>query len=135
MAGITYSNFYIYLEKLCPYTTELDLSGFGLTDLPCILKFQRLRVLHIEDNRLTRLPPFPSSLKKIYCSHNNLLALPNFPECLQFIDCSNNPELSQLPVHSPDVQVICDNTSINLTTNNGMSDRLYSLIHTHKYSV
>lgn len=128
MEGNMYSNFYIYLKKLCPYTTELDLSGFGLTSLPCILKFQHLRVLHIEDNCLTRLPPFPSSLKKIYCSNNNLQNLPNFPECLQFIDCSNNPELSQLPVHSSDVQVICDNTSIDLTTNNGMSDRLYNLI-------
>lgn len=95
-------------ELLCNFPSDtkvLDLSHLGIRHLPCLLNFHCLEVLHIEYNELVYLPPFPYTLKRIYCSNNKLKALPPLPEELEFLDCSNN-RLKSLPIIKSGVKVI-----------------------------
>ncbi len=68
----------------------LDLSFFGLYEIPNLLQFTQLEELYINNNNLVLLPYLPYTLKKIDCSNNKLRALPPLPENLEVLNCSNN---------------------------------------------
>jgi Leucine-rich repeat (LRR) protein len=58
----------------------------------------RCEELHLEENRLTRLPDLSNSVKILNVSKNDLNKLPGLlPQNLQFLDVSDNPHLTSLP--------------------------------------
>jgi hypothetical protein len=92
-------------------TLPLDLSGFGLTQLPKIpLNCQSLdcssnklkvidqtlycRALDCGNNQLVTLPELPNCLD-LYCSNNQLTALPELSKC-KYLICGDN-KLTALP--------------------------------------
>jgi Leucine-rich repeat (LRR) protein len=110
-----------------PSTKTLDLNGRIPYNQP-IFHFPDIEEIHIENNYLDYLPPFPPTVKRIYCSNNNLKSLPPLPANLEYLDCSNNPELKTLPYYNSNSTIIvADNTGINLDICDGMNPLLYEL--------
>ena len=118
-----------HLDSLSPSICILDFTGLQLTTMPCILKFQNLVELRLDDNNFTNLPPFPHGITRIYCSNNKLRSLPPLPQGLRVLDCSNNPDLKTLPFYGKDLQINIENTSIDLNIYKGMSKTIYNLMH------
>lgn len=87
-------------------TKVLFLNNLSLKSIPCLLRFHSLEELHIENNELVYLPPFPCTLKRIYCFNNKLKALPPLPEGLEILDCSKN-RLRSLPAFEMGLKLIC----------------------------
>ncbi len=58
----------------------------------------RCQELHLEENRLTKLPDLSNSVKILNVAKNDLEKLPELlPQALQFLDVSDNPHLTSLP--------------------------------------
>jgi Leucine-rich repeat (LRR) protein len=121
----------IYIASLPDDTECLDFRSCRIKVLPCILKFQNLQTLYLDDNELVYLPPFPASLKRIFCSKNSLRALPPLPKLLTVLDCSKNPRLTTLPLYSSITYIITENTRININKYGGMSKVMYDLTQTN----
>ena len=79
-----------FLNSLPLDTTEIDVSGKGLTYLPDLSRFKQLTHLFCSYNELTELPPLNDTLKQLDCFHNQLTWLPPLNNKLQFLDCSDN---------------------------------------------
>ena len=116
-----------FFRKNPTHTTKvLRLDGIGIDHLPQLLNYKNLEELHIENNNLVYLPPFPPSLKRLYCSNNLLKSLPPLPEGLEVLDCSNNPDLATIPFCNLDLIINFDNTGIDLGVCRGMTPILYN---------
>ena len=85
-----------YLNSLPLDTTEIDVSGKGLTYLPDLSRFKQLTHLYCTDNQLTSLPPLNENLTQLDCSHNKLTWLPPLNNNLEYLTCSYN-HLTWLP--------------------------------------
>ncbi|WP_161568099.1 CotH kinase family protein [Exiguobacterium sp. SH0S1] len=74
------------------HVTELDLSGYGLTDLTGIEYFDSLESLRLSQNSLTALPDLSSltNLKVLDVSFNLLEQLPPLPPNLEILDVEQN---------------------------------------------
>jgi Leucine-rich repeat (LRR) protein len=119
-----FSKWYDFFEENPTHTTKvLRLDGIGIHQLPQLLDYKNLEELHIENNKLVYLPPFPPSLKRLYCSNNLLKSL---PEGLEVLDCSNNPDLATVPFCNLDLIINFDNTAIDLGVCRGMTPILYN---------
>ncbi|MEM8637445.1 MAG: COR domain-containing protein [Cyanobacteria bacterium P01_G01_bin.54] len=82
---------------------ELDLSGWGLTELPeVITSLTQLQRLYLDNNQLTELPEVITSLtqlQRLYLDNNQLTELPEAIAALtqlQRLDLNNN-QLTELP--------------------------------------
>ena len=60
----------------------INLSYKGLSKLPDLTRFTKLKVLYCSDNLLTELHNLPESLTKLYCGNNQLTELNNLPNTL-----------------------------------------------------
>jgi Leucine-rich repeat (LRR) protein len=84
------------INSLPSDTTEINVSGLGLTVLPDLTRFKRLTRLYCSRNKLTLLPPLNSSLEYLDCSDNKLTKLPQINSKLKRLDCEHNL-LTDLP--------------------------------------
>jgi Leucine-rich repeat (LRR) protein len=84
------------INSLPSDTTEINVSGLGLTVLPDLSRFKQLTHLYCSRNKLTLLPSLNSSLKYLDCSYNKLTRLPQFNSKLKRLDCEHNL-LTDLP--------------------------------------
>lgn len=106
-----------YLNSLQEDILHLYITYKGLTYLPDLTRFKKLKELNCVGNKLTSLPPLPESidwlncsyneftsisslptnLLRLECSHNFLTALPNLPDDLRILYCNNN-KLTSIPI-------------------------------------
>ncbi|WP_070328520.1 CotH kinase family protein [Exiguobacterium aurantiacum] len=81
--------------------TELDLSGYGLTDLAGLEHFQSLETLNLSGNQLTDVTVLENLryLKTLDLSFNQLKQIPELPETLESLDLEGNDvsDLAFLP--------------------------------------
>jgi len=85
-----------YLNSLPLDTTEIDVSGKGLTYLPDLSRFKQLIYLYCYGNQLTELPPLNNTLTHLYCFGNKLTELPPLNNNLKYLSCHRN-NLTELP--------------------------------------
>ena len=85
-----------YLNSLPLDTTNIDVSGKGLTYLPDLSRFKQLTHLNCSDNPLTELPHLNDNLRYLDCNYNQLTELPPLNDNLIYLDCSEN-QLTELP--------------------------------------
>ena len=61
---------------------SINLSNNGLSKLPDLTRFTKLKVLYCCNNLLTELHNLPESLTELYCYNNQLTTLHNLPDSL-----------------------------------------------------
>ena len=79
-----------YLNSLPNNIETINVSYKGLTYLPSLKRFYKLKKLKCSDNQLTVLPELNPSLQELYCSKNKLTVLPELNPSLQELYCDNN---------------------------------------------
>lgn len=85
------------------FLEELNLSGNALTEIPpFIFSLPRLKVLHLAENKITKIPAQISNLinlERLYVGHNSLVTIPTqvakLPE-LKLLSLANN-KLTSVP--------------------------------------
>jgi hypothetical protein len=85
-----------YLNSLPEDIEIINVSHKGLTHLPSLRRFYKLKILNCDYNNLTTLPELNASLQKLNCNNNKLTTLPELNDSLQELYCYNN-ELTNLP--------------------------------------
>jgi uncharacterized repeat protein (TIGR01451 family) len=98
------------LDTSCPevaFTSYLNVSNWGISDLDGINHFTQLIALDCSHNNLTSLPSFPPNLQTLACSYNNLTSLSNLPYGLTILACDNN-NLNSIQDFPPNlVDIVC----------------------------
>ena len=80
-------------EILDSYKFDIDsieLFNEGLSKLPDLTRFIKLKTLDCYNNQLTELNNLPESLTELYCGSNRLTTLNNLPNTLTKLYCMNN---------------------------------------------
>jgi len=93
--------------------THLDLSNNNLQNIPS-LKFSNIEIFDCGSNKLTQLPPLPSTIIEINCVDNIISSLdPILPLCprLKRIDCSFN-KLKSIPKFTMIDTIVFSNNAI-----------------------
>jgi len=72
--------------------------------------FDRLEVIDISDNKLTKITWLPPTLIELVCAKNRLIELPSHKN-LQKLDCGSN-QLEQLPIYPQLFDLMCDNNKL-----------------------
>ena len=91
----------------------LDIRSLGLTELPDVPGYDRVKTLYCTGNKLTWLPDLPN-VTNLYCSQNKLTQLPDLPE-IKNLTCYQN-KLTQLPKLPKIITLTCyDNELTELT--------------------
>ncbi len=94
--------------------TQMDVIESSIEDLTGIQYFDQLVKLTCYRNKLSFLPPLPSTLKELACSENRLTSLPALPASLRVFSCSANM-LTVLPPMPASLEwLLC--AANNLTT-------------------
>jgi Leucine-rich repeat (LRR) protein len=110
-----------YLNSLPDDIEGINVSGKGLTYLPDLSRFKKLKRLFCHNNNLTRLPELTNNLNSLNCANNKLTVLPELNENLQILFCYDN-NLTILPELNHKLREInCsknDITSLPELTNN-----------------
>ena len=102
-------NIETYLDSLSEYTKVIDVSRKGITYLPDLSRFKKLKELYCHFNYLTSLPPL-EKLQILICDNNQLTSLPELNENLQKLFCSNN-QLTSLPPLNEKLEVLFCHTN------------------------
>ena len=90
-----------FLQKIIPNIKELDFDNKNLSELPNLGAFKYLVRLQANNNKLSKLPILPPSLKYLSVRNNKIEHLPsNLPDKLLIIDFSNN-NIYKLPRKLP----------------------------------
>lgn len=87
-----------YLASLPNDTTEIDISGRGLTVLPDLSRFNDIVVLNCSNNDLKTLNGLPQCIDTIYCTKNPSLKITQVPHDLLTLYCNRNQLTSGLKV-------------------------------------
>ena len=85
-----------YLNSLPLDTNCIDVSYKGLTYLPDLSRFKKLKRLYCNDNLITVLPKLNDTIEVIDCKNNQLTELPELNNKLIILICRNN-KLTWLP--------------------------------------
>jgi hypothetical protein len=74
-------------------------------------------ILHLNELKLTSLPPIPDDVKFLSCHSNKLTSLPTLPSDLQELSCENN-KLTNLPTLPEDLEILAcgENNLMSLPT-------------------
>ena len=133
-------------DILDTYTFDIDtigLSNKGLTKLPDLTRFTKLKTLicsynslkelnnlpntlttlHCHDNQLTKLSNLPNTLTELYCHDNKLTELTNLPNTLATLDCGNNQLIKLNNIPNSICALICYNNL--LTELHNLPNRIY----------
>lgn len=90
----------------------LDIRNLGLTELPDVPGYDRVKHLYCRGNKLTWLPEL-LNVKSLYCSQNQLAELPDLPQ-VKYLYCDQN-KLSRLPKLPAIIKLLCqDNQLVEL---------------------
>ena len=93
--------------------TVLDLSNKTLKKLPDLSEYTNLKTFFCQNNKLTKLPELPKSLRYLSCHHNQLTLLPELPKSLQYLHCYNN-NLTELPELPKSLKILyCTNNKLS----------------------
>ncbi len=87
---MSYQSIEEYFAKF-PDDIEIINVYFDSYYLPDLSRFYKLKSLICNHNKLTYLPPLPSTLESLNCNHNKLTCLPLLPSTLEIFNCNNNP--------------------------------------------
>ena len=110
-----------YFDSLPDDIETINVSEKGITYLPSLKRFYKLKNLACNYNKLTALPELPPSLKILYCFNNQLTVLPELNPSLQILHCSNN-QLTELPELNPSLQYLsCSNNQLPQKFNNNLA--------------
>jgi Leucine-rich repeat (LRR) protein len=124
-----------YLNSLPEDISTLDISYKNIKYLPDLTRFQNLKKLKCNNNKLTSLPTLPQNLKRLYCFNNEFTLLPTLPQNLETLHCYNN-QLTSLPTLPQNLKLFnCYNNQLtslptlpqNLEFLNCSSNKLTSL--------
>ena len=77
-------------SKYADDVEEINISDNGLTSLPDLSRFKKLKRFYCSNNQLTHLPPLPSTLQILVCYNNQLTHLPPLSSTLQALYCFAN---------------------------------------------
>ena len=113
-----------YLNSLPKDIETINVSYKGITYLPSLQRFHKLRILYCENNKLTILPEFNHSLLELWCNNNQLTILPEFNYSLKYLSCYNN-KLTMLPE--------LNHSLCSLNCSNNQLTMLPELNHSLKY--
>jgi Leucine-rich repeat (LRR) protein len=94
----------------------IQLKNKGLTYLPDLSRFYKLKELNVSCNLLKQLPKLPPSLQEIYCGKNQIEKLPDdLPQDCYILHCHHN-QITSLPKLPPmfEVLYIIDNPIYNM---------------------
>jgi Leucine-rich repeat (LRR) protein len=92
----------------------LDVRNLGLTELPDVPGYDRVKHFYCTGNKLTWLPELPN-VESLFCSQNQLTELPELP-VVKYLTCSQN-KLTRLPKLPKIISLLCqDNKLVELTT-------------------
>jgi len=116
-------------EKIPRYVTHIYLNNMGLTEIPDLSKFTKLKYLDCSYNNLIVLPNLYDPLQYLDCSFNNLFILPKLNKKLIKLNCCNNKLLS-LPKLNKYLKILfCRNNE--LTTLPKLNNNLVIISCTH----
>lgn len=102
-----------YFDSLPNNIEEITICYRGLTYLPDLRRFKKLKKLDCSNNNLTSLPRLPKKLKDLNCSKNELTCLHTLPVNLNYLNCEKN-KLTSLPeLHNRLVKLYCSNNKLN----------------------
>ena len=79
-----------YLNNLSENVTRINLSNKGLTSIPSLARFTKLKTVELNGNKLTKLPEMPNGVCTIDCVDNNLETLEGLPDSVQNLFASSN---------------------------------------------
>ena len=101
LLNFMYPDVYNYLNELPDNVEIINLSNKNLTFLPNLSRFNNLRQLYIDYNRLKKIHSLPSTLELLSCHNNKLSRLPSLPLNLKILTCTNNvlKSLPKLPIN------------------------------------
>ena len=103
-----------YLNSLPEDTEEINVSGTGISYLPDLTRFKKLKMLFCNNNNLTSLPVLNETLVTLYCYTNNLTSLPALSENIEYLNCSNN-KLTSLPILNKKLKMLfCQHNELTL---------------------
>jgi gliding motility-associated-like protein len=93
-------------------TTQLYISDRSIEDLTGVQYFDQLFKLSCYNNKISFLPPLPSTLIDLACDGNNLTSLPALPASLHYFTCSANA-LTVLPTLPPSLEwLLCESNNL-----------------------
>ena len=84
-----------YLTSLSDNVEFINLASFGLTTLPDLSRFTKLKTLYCSWNHLTTIPVI-LSLKRLCCKYNQLTSIPVLPNLEELYCCHN--QLTSIPI-------------------------------------
>lgn len=74
-SNICDANVQEYLDSLDSNVTSITLIGHGLSKVPSLARFTKLKKFNCRDNLLTELPELGDEIEEIYCTSNRLKEL------------------------------------------------------------
>jgi len=86
-----------YLDSLPDTITKLDLADKGITYIPDLSRFKKLKKIDCSYNKLTKLPKLNNSLIELDCTFNQLTELPELNNKLTSLMCGNN-NIIKIPI-------------------------------------
>ena len=99
-----------YIHSLPSHVEVIDLASKGLTELPDLSRFYKLKTLNCSCNKLIYIPIIPT-LTRLYCSFNELTSIPVLPELI-CLHCINN-KLTHIPPLFNLKYLCCSNNKIS----------------------
>jgi Leucine-rich repeat (LRR) protein len=103
-----------YLNELSIDVEKIDISKKGLTFLPDLSRFTKLKYLNCSYNKLLTLPPLNDSLIEIQCCYNKLTSLPFLNNSLKYLYSTNNQLTSLPPLNNSLESIYCFNNKLTL---------------------
>ena len=96
-----------YLNKLPENTTRINLSNKGLTSIPSLARFTKLKYVNLESNKLTTLPEMPNGVCHIVCTSNRLETLEGLPDSVIDLCASGNKirRITKLPTNLKNLHI------------------------------
>ncbi len=92
-------SYVIYLNELDNNKERINISSNSIRTVPNLYRFNNLKILNIDNNKIKEICILPDTLIDLTCSKNQLSSLPPLPKYLEYLDCNHNKicKLPELP--------------------------------------